>query len=111
MKWVLRISVITLAPWVVALLGLMSVWLVVQASSAASKTAHSMSPIVICLGVITALLAATIVTLPFWIVFKRAGAHPALSILMLVPLLNVATIYWVAFCTPRPGRTLESQAH
>ncbi len=111
MKWPLRIFVITLAPWVVALLGLVSVWLVVQASSAAGKTAHSMNPIVICIVVIAALLAATIVILPFWIVFKRAGAHPALSILMLVPLLNVATIYWVAFCKPKLGQTLESQAH
>jgi hypothetical protein len=52
-----------------------------------------MSPIVICIGVIAALLAATIVTVPFWIIFKRVGAHSALSILMLIPFLNVATIY------------------
>ena len=111
MKWISKILVITIAPWMVALLCLVSVWLVVQASSSASTTTHGISPLVICVGVIAALLAATIVTVPFWIVFKKAGAHPALSILMLVPLLNVATIYWVAFCKPKLGPVQESEAH
>jgi hypothetical protein len=62
-----------------------------------------MSPLVICIGAIAGLLAATIVTVPFWMVFKRAGAHPALSILMLIPLLNIAAIYWVAFSEPKSG--------
>ena len=103
MKWIPKMLAVTLAPWVVAFLSLVSVWLLVQASSASSTAGHRMSPLVICIGAIAALLAATIVTVPFWMVFKKAGAHPALSILMLVPLLNVAAIYWVAFSEPKPG--------
>ena len=101
MKWIPKMLTVTLAPGVVALLGVVAVWLVVQASSAAGTTGHAMSPLVICVGGSAALLAVVIVIVPFWIVFKKAGAHPALSILMVLPLLNIAAIYWVALSEPK----------
>lgn len=104
MKWIPKMLVVTLAPWVVACLSLISVWLVVQASSAASAAGHRVNPLAICVGGGAALLAAAILTVPFWMVFKKAGAYPVLSILMLVPLLNIAVIYWVAlFSEPKLG--------
>jgi hypothetical protein len=51
------------------------------------------------------------VTAPFWIIFKRVGAHPALSILMLVPFLNVAAVYWVALSKPKLSPVQESEVH
>ena len=103
MKWIPKMLAVTLAPWVVAFLGLVAVWLVVQASSTTSTAGHAISPLVICVGASAALLAAAIVIVPFWMVFKKAGAHPALSILMLLPLLNIAAIYWVALSEPKSG--------
>jgi len=44
-----------------------------------------------------ALILAVIVTVPFWAIFKKAGFSPALSILMLVPMVNLITLYLVAF--------------
>jgi len=35
--------------------------------------------------------------IPFWQIFKRAGFPPALSLLMLVPMVNLAMIYFLAF--------------
>jgi hypothetical protein len=100
-NWIVKIVVINLAVWVFVFLCVGSTWFLVQAGSTTSTTAHGMSPVVVCVGSLAALLAAAIVTVPFWIVFKRAGAHPALSILMLVPLLNLATLYWVELSKPR----------
>ena len=51
----------------------------------------------------TALLLAVIVTLPFWIIFKKAGFQPILSVLTLIPLLNVVLLYFVAFSEWKPG--------
>jgi hypothetical protein len=54
---------------------------------------------------IAALLMLTLlVVVPFWNIFRKAG-HPAwLSILLLVPVLNVALIYYLAFA-PWPSLT------
>ena len=35
--------------------------------------------------------------IPYWRIFRRAGYPPALSLLMLVPLVNVVMIYYLAF--------------
>jgi hypothetical protein len=37
------------------------------------------------------------VLVPYWMIFKKAGFQPILSILMLVPLANLVTLYVVAF--------------
>jgi uncharacterized membrane protein YraQ (UPF0718 family) len=34
---------------------------------------------------------------PFWVIFKKAGFQPILSVLMLVPLVNLVVLYVVAF--------------
>lgn len=51
----------------------------------------------------TALLLAVIVTLPFWVIFRKAGFQPILSILALIPLLNVVLFYFVAFSEWKSG--------
>ena len=38
-----------------------------------------------------------IVVPPFWVIFKKAGFQPILSVLMMVPLVNLAMLYFVAF--------------
>ena len=38
-----------------------------------------------------------IVVLPFWQIFKKAGFSPWLSLLMLVPLVNLFMLYFLAF--------------
>ncbi len=67
-------------------------------------SAHGLSPLVMCFGVLAALLLAVIVIVPFWVILKRLGVHPALSILMLVPLANLVTLYLVAFSKSSLGQ-------
>ena len=43
------------------------------------------------------LFAIVFTILPFWMIFKKAGFHPALSLLMLVPLANIAMLFVLAF--------------
>lgn len=38
-----------------------------------------------------------VVITPFWRIFKRAGFDPRLSILMVIPLANLVTLWYVAF--------------
>ena len=48
---------------------------------------------IIALGIV----GSIIVTLfPFWIIFKKAGFHPALSILTVLPVVNIIVLYYVA---------------
>ncbi len=49
---------------------------------------------------IVAILIAPITVIvlpPFWVIFKKAGFQPILSVLMMVPLVNLAMLYFVAF--------------
>ena len=41
------------------------------------------------------LLAVTII--PFWMIFSKAGYHGALSLLMLIPLVNLVMLFFLAF--------------
>ena len=34
---------------------------------------------------------------PFWFIFKKAGYHPALSLLMIIPFIDVAIRFYLAF--------------
>lgn len=43
------------------------------------------------------LVAVLAVVPPFWIIFKKAGIPAPLSVLMLVPLVNLVLLYVVAF--------------
>ena len=56
-----------------------------------------------------------IVVIPYWQIFKKAGFAPALSLLVLIPLVNLIVLYVVAFSdwkvgpgnvTINPGPTL-----
>jgi hypothetical protein len=38
-----------------------------------------------------------VLVVPFWQIFKKAGFSPWLSILMAIPLLNTAVLYFLAF--------------
>jgi hypothetical protein len=51
----------------------------------------------------------TVVVLPpFWVIFKKAGFQPILSVLMLVPLVNLVMLYFVAFSEWRSAAALKS---
>lgn len=43
------------------------------------------------LGLVGVLIA------PHWRIFKRLGCHPALSFLVMLPLVNIAVWYYVAY--------------
>jgi hypothetical protein len=47
---------------------------------------------------------AVVILPPFWMIFKKAGFEPILSVLMLVPIANLIALYVVAFSRwkPRP---------
>lgn len=93
MNSIAKIVGISVVVWGFVFLCVVAVWCFANAS----ESAQSMRLLVVCVGVVAALFAATIVTVPFWFIFKRAGARPALSIVMLVPLVNLAALYWIAF--------------
>jgi NADH:ubiquinone oxidoreductase subunit 3 (subunit A) len=40
---------------------------------------------------------SAVVLVPYWVIFKKAGFQPILSILMLVPFVNIVILYVVAF--------------
>ena len=60
--------------------------------------------------VLTALFTpiTAIVLPPFWVIFKKAGFQPILSVLMLVPLVNLVVLYVVAFSAWKAGPAQES---
>jgi branched-subunit amino acid transport protein AzlD len=35
--------------------------------------------------------------LPYWFIFRKAGFAPALSLLMLIPFVNIAMLFFLAF--------------
>jgi hypothetical protein len=43
------------------------------------------------------LIAAIIVVIPFWRIFSKAGYSGWLSILMIIPLVNIIMLYFLAF--------------
>lgn len=48
-------------------------------------------------GFLMTIIVGLLIVLPFWKIFDRAGFPPWLSILMIVPVLNIIMIYFVAF--------------
>jgi len=50
-------------------------------------------------------IATPLLVIPaWWVIFKKAGFHPGLSIFLFFPLLNVFLLYFIAFSkwAPRP---------
>ena len=58
-------------------------------------------PEIVFILLITALLGVVTV-LPFWFILKRAGFHPALSILTIIPIANIIVLFFLAF-SPWPA--------
>ena len=60
------------------------------------------------------LVITAAVILPFWFIFAKAGYSKWLSLLMVVPLVNVILLYFLAFTKwPGPGNSNPylSRAH
>jgi hypothetical protein len=54
-------------------------------------------------GLVFILVILPVIILPYWKIFQKAGFTPALSILMLVPLVNLILLYYVAFSDWKPA--------
>ena len=50
-------------------------------------------------GPIMMLIFAALIVIPFWFIFTKAGYSKWLSLLMLVPIVNVIMLYFLAFST------------
>jgi ATP-dependent Zn protease len=48
-------------------------------------------------------LVLLLVVPPFWVIFKKAGFQPILSVLMMVPPVNLFLLYFVAFSNWKSG--------
>jgi len=52
------------------------------------------------------LVMAVVVILPFWFIYSKAGHSKWLSLLMVVPIVNVIMLYFLAFSQwPSQGNT------
>ena len=56
-----------------------------------------MNPEIIVIVLIVLVGGAVLLVLPYWFIFGKAGFAPALSLLMLIPLVNVVMLYVLAF--------------
>lgn len=48
-------------------------------------------------GPVMMLVMAAVIIVPFWFIFSKAGHPKWLSLLMVVPLVNVLLVYFLAF--------------
>lgn len=49
------------------------------------------------------LVYTALIIVPFWFIFRKAGYPPWLGLLMIVPVVNLAMLYFLAFSNwPRP---------
>lgn len=51
------------------------------------------------MGYLLYVIVAVIFVIPFWKIFEKAGFPPALSLIMLVPVVNMVALYFVAFAS------------
>ena len=49
------------------------------------------------MSTLTMLLFAAVVIVPFWFIFSKAGFSKWLSLLMVIPIVNVILLYFLAF--------------
>ncbi len=57
-------------------------------------------------GPLMVLVMAAVIIVPFWFIFSKAGYSKWLSLLMVVPLLNLILLYFLAFSKwPNSGNT------
>jgi len=50
-------------------------------------------------GIIMFLIMTTLIILPFWFIFSKAGHSKWLSLFMVVPIVNIVMLYFLAFST------------
>ena len=50
---------------------------------------------------IMSLIIVVLIILPFWFIFSKAGYSKWLSLLMVVPIVNIVMLYFLAFSTWR----------
>ena len=55
-----------------------------------------MPELLLIIAVIT-VLGAVFVVVPYWFIFRKAGFHPALSLLMIIPFASVIMRFFLAF--------------
>ena len=48
---------------------------------------------------IMCLIIVVLIILPFWFIFSKAGYSGWLSLLMVVPIVNIVMLYFLAFST------------
>ncbi|MFD0914816.1 hypothetical protein ACFQ14_00180 [Pseudahrensia aquimaris] len=48
-------------------------------------------------GLLWMLLLSVIIIVPIWRIVSRAGLHPLLSLLILIPFVNLLFLYYLAF--------------
>ena len=54
-------------------------------------------------GVVFLFVLLVIVIIPYWQIFRKAGFAPALSLLMMIPLVNLIMLYVLAFSDWKVG--------
>ena len=52
---------------------------------------------VILIVLLGTLFGAIFTVVPYWFIFRRAGFHPVLSLLMMVPVASVIMTFFLAF--------------
>ncbi len=61
------------------------------------QQAHMLLATMIPMIIIFGLIYAAIIIVPFWVIFKKAGFSGALSLLLLIPVVNLVMLYVLAF--------------
>jgi hypothetical protein len=56
---------------------------------------HSLIPLMV-FGFFGAMISI-VVLIPYWFIFKKAGFSPFLALLMFLPVINIAMLYFLAF--------------
>ena len=54
-------------------------------------------PEILLMVLVIVVVGIIFVIVPYWRIFRKAGFPPALSILMIVPLVNIGMLYFLAF--------------
>ena len=52
---------------------------------------------VLLIFIVVIIFAIIFLLVPYWRIFGKAGFSPALSLLMIIPLVNLVMIYYLAF--------------
>jgi len=66
-----------------------------------------MSDMISMYGLVICLIFVVLIIIPFWFIFSKAGYSKWLSLLMVVPIVNVVMLYFLAFSSwPSQRETL-----